>query len=63
MTARAQARRRAELGLLLLAIAVTGGAYTLASLGQTSSVPANIFPFLGIIAALFIGAHIAIWSS
>lgn len=60
MTARAQARRRAELGLLLLAIAVTGGAYTLASLGQTSSVPANIGPFLGIIAALFIGAHLAI---
>ncbi|MFN8018781.1 MAG: FtsW/RodA/SpoVE family cell cycle protein [Acidimicrobiales bacterium] len=60
MSVTGQARRRAELGLLLLAIAVTGGAYTLASLGQTSSVPANIGPFLGIIAALFIGAHLAI---
>jgi peptidoglycan glycosyltransferase len=60
MTALAQARRRAELGLLLLAIAVTGGAYTLASLGQTSSVPADIGPFLGVVAALLIGAHLAI---
>lgn len=60
MTATSQARRRAELGLLLMALAVTGGAYTLASLGQTSSVPANIGPFLGIIVALFAAAHLAI---
>ena len=60
MTAIAQARRRAELGLLVLAVAVTGGAYTLASLGQTSSVPANILPFLGIVTALFFSAHLAI---
>jgi peptidoglycan glycosyltransferase len=60
MSASSQARRRAELGLLLLAIAVTGGAYTLASLGKTSSVPANIGPFLGILIALFLGAHVAI---
>ena len=60
MTAIVQARRRAELGLLILAVAVTGGAYTLASLGQTASVPADIGPFLGIIAALFVGAHLAI---
>ncbi len=60
MTALAQARRRAEFGLLLLAIAVTGGAYTLASLGQTSSVPADIGPFFAIVIALFVGAHLAI---
>jgi len=60
VTAVAQARRRAELGLLVLAVAVTGGAYTLASLGQTSSVPANILPFLGVVAALFFGAHVAV---
>lgn len=56
----AQSRRRAELGLLILAIAITGGAYTLASLGQTSSVPANIGPFFAIITALFFAAHLAI---
>ena len=56
----AQSRRRAELGLLVLAIAITGGAYTLASLGQTSSVPANIGPFFAIITVLFFAAHVAI---
>ena len=55
-----QARRRAELGLIVLAVAITGGAYTLASLGQTASVPANIAPFLAFIAALFFGAHLAV---
>jgi peptidoglycan glycosyltransferase len=59
-TALGQSRRRAELGLLVLAIAITGGAYTLASLGQTSSVPANIGPFFAIITALFFAAHLAI---
>lgn len=53
-------RRRAELGLIVLAVAITGGGYTLASLGQTSSVPADIGPFLGVIAALLIGAHLAV---
>lgn len=53
-------RRRAEFGLIVLAVAITGGAYTLASLGQTASVPANIFPFVGILAALLFGAHIAV---
>ncbi len=55
-----QARRRAELGLILLAVAITGGAYTLASLGQNASVPANIIPFLGIIAGLLVFAHLAV---
>jgi hypothetical protein len=52
-------RRRTELGLILLGAVIVGGAYTLASLGRTSSIPANIGPFLGIILALFIAAHIA----
>lgn len=60
MSPLAQARRRAELGLLLLAIAITGAAYTLASLGQTSSVPANIGPFFAVVAGLFFAAHVAI---
>ena len=55
-----RARRRAEFGLIILAVAITGGAYTLASLGQTASVPANIGPFLGMIAALLFGAHFAV---
>ncbi len=55
-----KARRRAELGLIILAVAITGGGYTLASLGQTASVPANIGPFVAVIAALLFGAHIAV---
>lgn len=55
-----RARRRAELGLILLAVAITGGLYTLASLGTTASVPANIGPFLAVIAALLLGAHLAV---
>ncbi len=55
-----RARRRAELGLIVLAVAITAGAYTLASLGQTASVPADIGPFLALIAALLFGAHVAV---
>lgn len=53
-------RRNAELGLILLGVVITGGAYTLASLGRTSSIPANIGPFLGVVFALLITAHIAV---
>jgi peptidoglycan glycosyltransferase len=52
-------RRRVELGLLLLAVLVVAGAYTLATLGRTAEMPANIGPFLGIVVALFLGAHVA----
>ena len=55
-----QLRRNAELGLILLGVVITGGAYTLASLGRTSSIPGNIGPFLGIVFALLIAAHIAV---
>ncbi|MGQ0616112.1 MAG: FtsW/RodA/SpoVE family cell cycle protein [Acidimicrobiia bacterium] len=53
-------RRRAELGLIVLAVLVTGGAYVLASLGRTSSIPADTGPFLGIVLVLFVAAHLAI---
>ncbi len=53
-------RRNTELGLLVLAALVTGGTYTLASLGRTASLPANIGPFLGMIFALLLVAHLAV---
>ncbi|MCU1354459.1 MAG: putative FtsW/RodA/SpoVE family cell cycle protein [Acidimicrobiales bacterium] len=53
-------RRNAELGLIVLAVAITGGAYTLASLGTTASVPGNIGPFLGVIGGLLVLAHLAV---
>jgi cell division protein FtsW (lipid II flippase) len=52
-------RRRTELGLLLLAGIVTGGAYALVSLGRTAVLPVNLQPFLGVIAGLLAIAHIA----
>ncbi len=53
-------RRNSELSLILLGAVITGGAYTLASLGTTASIPANIGPFLGIILGLFLAAHLAV---
>jgi cell division protein FtsW (lipid II flippase) len=52
-------RRNTELGLILLATIITAGIYTLASLGTTADLPADIIPFLGVVLALLVGAHIA----
>jgi cell division protein FtsW (lipid II flippase) len=52
-------RRTTELGLLILAALVICGAYALASLGRSASLPADIVPFLGVILVLLLGAHIA----
>jgi cell division protein FtsW (lipid II flippase) len=59
LTRLAVPRRRTELGLMILAVALTASAYTLVSLGKTATVPTNIRPFVGVIAALLISAHIA----
>ena len=56
----ARLRRRTELGLILLGAIIIGSAYTLASLGRTASIPANIGPFLGIVVGLILVAHIAV---
>ncbi|MGI8752219.1 MAG: FtsW/RodA/SpoVE family cell cycle protein [Acidimicrobiales bacterium] len=53
------ARRRTELGLIVLAVILTGGLYVLAGFGKAGSLPANIIPFLGIIFALLLAAHVA----
>ena len=52
-------RRDTELGLLVLVALATAGAYALASLGKSASLPANIGPFLGIILGLLLVAHLA----
>ncbi len=56
--ARRPARRRTELGLMVLVVLLTGGLYALASLGKSGSVPANIGPFLAVIFALLVVAHV-----
>ncbi|HET6809897.1 MAG TPA: FtsW/RodA/SpoVE family cell cycle protein [Acidimicrobiales bacterium] len=55
----APARRTTELGLLLLVALFAGGAYLLASLGRTASIPANALPFFACLLLLLLGAHVA----
>ena len=51
-------RRNTELGLIILAVVITGGAYTLVGLASEASLPANIGPFLGIVLALLAVTHV-----
>jgi peptidoglycan glycosyltransferase len=57
---RVPARRRTELGLIFLAVLLTGGLYALAGLGKAGNLPANIGPFLVIIFGLILIAHLAL---
>lgn len=56
----ARQRRSTELGLIVMVALVTGGGYTLASLGQNAEIPARIGPFLAIVLALLVVAHVAV---
>lgn len=55
-----RSRRQAELGLIIIAIVIVGGAFTLASLGKTASVPGNIGAFMAVIAGLMLVPHLAV---
>ncbi len=52
--------RTVELGLLVLASIITVSAFGLTSLGRAASLPANIVPFLAIVVALFLSAHLVV---
>ena len=60
MSAIAQRRRSTELTLIVMAGAITAVAYTLASLGANAIIPARIGPFLALVLALIVVAHIAV---
>ena len=53
-------RRTTELGLLLLGGLIIAGTYTLASLGRTASLPADIVGFLAVVLGLLLAAHVAV---
>lgn len=53
-------RRSTELTLTVMAAAITGVAYTLASLGANAAIPARIGPFLFLLLVLIGVAHIAV---
>jgi peptidoglycan glycosyltransferase len=55
----ASARRGTELGLVLMAGAITVAAYTVASLGKNAEIPPIILPFLGFTLGLLVVASIA----
>ncbi|MEY4224294.1 MAG: hypothetical protein RIS33_1228 [Actinomycetota bacterium] len=56
----ANRRRSIELGLVIAAGVITAGAYTLASLGKNSVIPPRILPFLGVLLAVLLAAHVAV---
>ncbi|MBV9659691.1 MAG: FtsW/RodA/SpoVE family cell cycle protein [Acidimicrobiales bacterium] len=56
---RPPARRRTELGLIILVVFLTGGLYALAGFGKAGNLPANIGPFLVAIFVLLLVAHMA----
>ena len=53
-------RRFTELTLIVMAATITGVAFTLASLGANSTIPARIGPFLALLLLLIGAAHIAV---
>jgi peptidoglycan glycosyltransferase len=53
-------RRSTELTLIFMAAAITGVAYTLASLGANAVIPARLGPFLALLLVLIGVAHIAV---
>ncbi len=53
-------RRNTELGLMMMVVIITAGAYMLAGLGSEAQMPANIIPFLVIVLGLLLGAHVAV---
>ncbi len=55
----ASARRRTELGLIVMAASITGAAYTLASLGKNAEIPPILVPFLIALLGLLVVAHVA----
>jgi cell division protein FtsW (lipid II flippase) len=55
-----QYRRQTELTLIVMAAAITGVAYALASLGANSVIPARMGPFLALVLGLIGVAHLAV---
>ena len=55
----AATRRNSELGLVVMAAAITAIAYTLAALGTNAEIPARIIPFFVALLGLLLSAHFA----
>lgn len=55
-----RSRRNHELILLGGAAAITAGAYALASLGRTATMPTDLLPFFGVVLGLLLLAHVVL---
>jgi len=55
----AAARRNSELGLVLMAAAISAVAYVLASLGKNATMPATLVPFVVALLGMLVAAHVA----
>ena len=53
-------KRNLELVLIAAAVAITVGAYALATLGRTASIPTDLLPFFGVVLALLVCAHLVL---
>ena len=53
--------RVSELLLILLAVVISAGAYTLVGVGTTDEVPANVYSYTAWLAVLGVGIHIIVW--
>ncbi|MBA3288806.1 MAG: FtsW/RodA/SpoVE family cell cycle protein [Acidimicrobiia bacterium] len=56
----ARSRRSTELSLVIMAGVITAAAYTLASVGEYTAIPARIVPFLGVLLGILVAAHVAV---
>ncbi|MCI4012018.1 FtsW/RodA/SpoVE family cell cycle protein [Brevibacterium sp. ZH18] len=59
--ARPRPYRLAELGLLILAIAVATSAYALVGLGTEDTIPTNVYQYAAWLAALGLIIHVVVW--
>ncbi|UVI36135.1 FtsW/RodA/SpoVE family cell cycle protein [Brevibacterium spongiae] len=60
-TARPRTYRLAELGLLIVAIAISTSAYALVGLGVEDTIPANVYGYAAWLAALGLILHVVVW--
>jgi len=54
------ARRRTELGMIILVFVLASGFYALSNLGQAAALPAGIIPFLVLVFVLMLVAHLSL---
>ena len=53
-------KRNLELALIVAAAGITVGAYVLASLGRTATIPVDLLPFFGVVLGLILVAHVVL---